>query len=236
MNHWMFLCGTGEQANKEQLARRMMEPLIKQGDIVEYVQYPASIGIFNPTRNPLDITQSSYQSRREGLKNLVAAIRRTGNVPVLVGYSLGAWVVSELLSSIARGLYPDLEVKLAITIGNPLRRPSVQGSAYGIAGSHEPYTVEHAELWSMDDIISNCPPNSILRKLPVIAEVFTGMPDKDYSIDTWRMLAGDWMKVHWAFPTLRDLQLIQKYVDGTGHVKDYLTAPYWEQVAQLGVL
>lgn len=102
------------------------------------VDYPASIGPANPQNSAAGC--SEQQSIDQGMRALVAAIHRSPNKVGLLGYSLGAEVVTRFLEAKARGEYPDCEVAWAANVANPLRvagdsiDPNPVG--FGINGQH----------------------------------------------------------------------------------------------------
>jgi hypothetical protein len=87
------------------------------------LDYPASIGVANHT---FAITgPSEEQSLTVGVVALAQLIRTTPNTVGILGYSLGAEVVSRFMEAKGRGEYPDCKVAFSACIANPLR---VQGT------------------------------------------------------------------------------------------------------------
>lgn len=126
--------------------------------------YPASIGMMNPERAFAGV--SLARSVELGLMTLATEIRRTPLPVVLLGYSLGAIVVTRFLEAQARGMNPDCEVAFAACIANPLRQPGDSRDApgapgFGIAGS--PVLGRIWEVANPRDGITCCPADSPLR-------------------------------------------------------------------------
>ena len=189
------------------------------------IPYPGSIGPVNLTPNPLDWTQGIAESRRIGKEMLIEAIEKTDGVPWIAGYSLGAYVVSDFLDEMQEDKHEDLCVTGAITVGNPRRQVG------GIAGPHKPWSrltgnqtrFEHLELAAPNDVIANCPPNSALRKVPYFVDAVTGLNSTGRTNFMSLVLTGA-MVPYWNL-TPRDVELCWKYLDGTGHARDYLKDP-----------
>lgn len=130
--------------------------------------YPASIGMMNPDRTLAGV--SLDKSVELGLIALATEIRRTPLPVVLLGYSLGAIVVTRFLEAQARGINPDCEVVFAACIANPLRQPGDSRDVYGapgfgIAGSTalSPALGRIWEVANPRDGITCCPADSPLR-------------------------------------------------------------------------
>lgn len=189
------------------------------------VPYPGSIGPVNLTPNPLDWTEGLDESRLIGKAMLAEAIRKTSDVPWIAGYSLGAYVVSDFLDEMSVGKHSDLYVHGAITVGNPRRTTG------GIAGAHKVWhantghtdNFHHLELAAPNDVIANCPPNSSLRKIPYFVEAITGLGKTD-AMKFMSLIVTGTFAPHWRL-TPRDLDLCWRYIDQTGHSRDYFKDP-----------
>lgn len=224
-DHYFFVGGAGEHPNRTQLGYLLLQKagVLKGNIVVHFINYPASIGPVNLTPNPVDFQENARQSIGAGVRELQRAEQniRPGDRCFLVGYSLGAWVVSNFLELTATNGYAIPELKAAITIGSPRRLATPTGG--GIAGGHGSYpsNVKHIEVSNWDDIVSNTPPRSWLRNLPFIEEVLTtGQYEgtRKSWVDVAMLFAG--MRL-----TQRDKDLLRKYVDQTGHNKAYLENP-----------
>lgn len=219
-NTIIFIGGTAEKPNSTMMGRVLLNRYFSPDDTFIYLKYPAAIGPMDLTPNPIDFAHSALQSRRAGVKELAREIAETESIPILVGYSLGAWVLSDFLEEMAAGKHPWLEVKSAITIGSPRRRAERFGG--GIAGNHGPYPrdVVHVELSNYNDIVSNTPVNSRLKFLPFVGDVLTTNQDAD-TRRAWQLLAKMYVAGFGTTFTLRDIDLLNRYRDGTGHGSDY---------------
>lgn len=223
MREIFFVSGTSEVSKnvKDTLAYKLCLPWIKKDDRCVGIDYPASIGIANTTPNPTDVLQSAKQSRKLAVIELVRAIRATNEVPFLVGYSLGAWAVTDFLEAKARGEYKDCFIAGAILIANPRNgAPSVFG--HGIAGKHAPFTpgLKVLELNNFRDGICCTPAKSALRIFPYLGEVFTFDVDEDTRKAYRDLIFAKW-KQEVALPTLHDVFLLQGYIDGKAHTVEY---------------
>lgn len=163
--------GTGEQRGSRD---NMLAAVTGKLDPAKYligpdIDFPASIGPVNPHTDVLGC--SEQQSIDLGVSELVATIRATPNRVGLLGYSLGAEVVTRFLEAQARGDYSECEVAWAANIANPLRCPgdSIDGRSpgYGINGPHGPWPagIPTWEVANPDDCITCCPADSPLRTL-----------------------------------------------------------------------
>jgi len=162
--------GTGEpQGGASNFLRQVTSRLPAERFHRHDLLYPASIGIANPTGDIRGVSEA--QSIRQGLFELERLIRSFNGQPVgLLGYSLGAMVVTRFLERQARGEYVGCQVSWAGMVANPLRnegdsfyQPHVPG--YGIAGRHERFSpdVKVWEIANPRDGITCCPDNSPLR-------------------------------------------------------------------------
>lgn len=152
------------------------------------VDYPASIGPANPQNNPRGVPL--LVSVLDGKVNLAAHIRDTSNPNVIViGYSLGAMVVSAFLEDMAAGAHylQGLQVSRVVLMSNPRRAPETPGGTYGIAGVHDDYPdgLPVVEVWNPADGITACPDGSPLR---LVAD---GIANMSLAVGGgWRTIAG----------------------------------------------
>lgn len=136
------------------------------------VNYPASYG------NPMAYADSV----EAGVRELIAAVRRTPNPAALIGFSQGAVVVARLAAEIRAGMHSDLDVRLVVTIANPERAAGeyvrecepfgrrLTGS--GVAGGRSlrgcPFPVLQ---YAIDgDVITNASPDSLVRDLADLSD------------------------------------------------------------------
>lgn len=225
MTEYMIVRGTGESLNSN-LPTAFMRPLLGPGDTLTQVDYPASIGPANPTPNTWG--PSMEKSLNLGLEALVAAVRRTPNIPVLVGYSLGAYVISRFLENLAAGKYPDLQVAGAIQIASP-RAPLVNGRE-GLARAHGRYSVPVCDIRNYWDMICNTPSDSPLMKITGLVAIGTlGVPD---GFDVWNWVSRELLRAS-APPSLGDLRLVEGYLPGGNedHTRPYLADPVFRRAA-----
>lgn len=221
----VLVAGCGEHIDKSMVAYNLCERWFEPTDDIVFLDYENSIGPVNSSSDPLDFDLGLNEALVNCEQNLAAHVKQTDNVPLIIGYSEGAYGVSNFLESIEAGRWPDLEVAGALLIASPRagRRLNVEG----IAGAHGPYPTLPQRIWGLSnyqDGIASTPYNSILRKLPGIVGLFTtNLPDIP-NVD-W---GSYFMKIfveNNAVPTLNDLTLIQGYLNGTTHVTDYFQKP-----------
>ena len=166
--YFLALRGTGEVVNATSnvLHRAYQET----NQFIEYVDvnYPASIAVANPSRDPFGPALSASIDRGTSvLWATVAEIRRLdpGAVIVVVGYSLGALV---LLAAMDEGI----PINRAIALANPARVSRSVGivdrAGYtGIASAFqaEPGDLPVFNIAHPNDGITSLHPKSPLRKL-----------------------------------------------------------------------
>ncbi|AWY06538.1 lysin B [Gordonia phage Trine] len=218
MTEYMILRGTGEDLT-ENLPATFIRPLIRAGDTVTHVNYPATIG---PLRPAGEAWASMDASRAAGKSALSQAVARTPNIPVLVGFSLGAYVVSDYLEDLAAGRIKGQTVAGAILIASP-RAPRANGRE-GIARAHGPYPkVPVCQVRNWGDIICNTPTASPLMKLTPLVSIGTGGVDLGWAL-------GELLRAS-ALPTATDLELLRGYADPRigAHDKAYLQDPQFRR-------
>lgn len=232
--HLIFVDGTGEKQGPDSFAERLLRPYIRSTDKISHLRYRNQIGpVGGDPRTEIQtwFRYSSLQARNDGVTSLVHKLIAADNDDVVViGYSLGAWVVSEFLEAKARGQYPNAKLRAAITIGSPRRHADKGYTGQGIAGPHGAYplNVAHVEIGNYNDIVSNTPAQSVLSTLPYVSDVLTLNFDY-YTRLAWvafgkKLLSG---RTSPRMFTDRDLQLLNAYVDGTGHAEEYFRNKLW---------
>lgn len=222
MTEYMILVGAGEKIDKSSVPYLLIKPYLRANDIVTFIKYPASIGPANPTPNPLDWGVGLGQSLAEGQRALRSAILGTPHVPVLVGYSLGAYVVSNYLEDRAKNKRWNEEIDRAILIANP--RAKLNNGRQGIAGAHGDFGgVKTYEITNWDDMIASTPTNSPLPKLKDFVDYVTGGM-KDINLLFWTLSKNNY------FPTLNDAYLLVGYANQEQHVHAYFRSPYVQRV------
>ncbi len=197
------LRGTGERINGPQLLDDVTSRLDPNRFRCIPVDYPASVGAANPQRNPLG--PSLKESLEVGKHALAQAIYLTPNRAGLIGYSLGAYVISEFLEDMQRGApYTyGCEIDFVALLANPRRAPSAEAPGYGIAGPHSTYPVR--QVWDIAnprDGICCCPPLSPLRTLSDALDAFTFAVGGGWSRDLadrvrrgrWQATRADWWR------------------------------------------
>lgn len=220
MTEYIIVVGTGERTGDENLPTAFLRPLLKPGDTLRYVEYPASIGPANPT--PGTWGAGLTRSRTAGLGALAHAVAVTPNVPVLLGYSLGAYVVSDYLEALAAGRYPGHEVAGAIMLANP-RAPRVNGRE-GLARGHGrfPSGVPVIEVRNYWDLICNTPSDSPLMKVTGLVAVATGGLMEGFDLAAW--VLQELLRAS-RLPTMDDYRLVTGYANGPEHTTRYLSEP-----------
>lgn len=227
--------GTGEQLNGESNLLRAVTLRLERPKFPIFVDlpYPASIGIMNPNRNLAGV--SMQQSLATGEMALAAEIRRTPNPVVLLGYSLGAMVVTRFLESQAGGEFDDCEVAFAANIANPLRRlgdsvDQAGAPGFGIAGQREPFTpwqlARYVEVANPRDGITCCPADSPLRTAADGLSNYSFAVGGGWSADLVdRILRRRWQPV--GLDWLRDpLGAWRSHAFAAEQVRDYLTGQH----------
>lgn len=220
MTEFIVLGGTGEKANAGNIPSTFLGPLLAAGDTLTHVDYPASIGPANP--NPGTWGAGLSRSRRAGLVALAAAVGRTPNIPILVGYSLGAYVVSDYLEAMAAGRYPDQQVAGAILLASP-RAPRVNGRE-GLARGHGRYPagVPVCQVRNWRDLICNTPADSPLMKVTGLVDLATGGLADGFDLVAW--VLGELLRAG-RLPTVTDYELVMGYANGPEHTTRYFTDP-----------
>lgn len=192
MKYFLALRGTGEPLNgKSNVLYRAWQ---ETKEFIEYVDvnYPASIAVANPARDPFGPALSASIDRGTSvLWATVAEIRRTdpGAVIVVAGYSLGALV---LLAAMDEGI----PINRAIALANPARVSRSVGivDITGYTGLASEYQAEPGDLPVFNvaypkDGITSLHPNSPLRKL--VPWVWA------LDLDDWE----PWLKYVWEYVT-----------------------------------
>jgi len=138
------------------------------------LSYPASVG---PVGAGTILGDSEDNSVTVGIANLAEMIRSTPNPVGVLGYSLGAEVVSRFAEAQCRGAHADCEVAFTACIANPSRREgdSIDPRSYGfgINGEHAAFPDRpHFEAASPNDVITSCAAGSPLRNLAVTMSSF----------------------------------------------------------------
>ncbi len=211
------------------------------------VDYPASIGPVNPHGAVGGC--SEQQSIERGVDELAAAIRRIPDKVGLLGYSLGAEVVTRFLEARAAGEYDDCEIVWAANIANPLRREgdSIDRDpvGFGINGQRGdwPEDVFTWEVASPGDGITSCPAQSPLRALADGVSAFSFAELGGWSMDLaerigrnrWQPDQLDWWRHpvrQWSTWT-RAAELMRGYLVGGTHNVAYIEGGYCDRLAAI---
>lgn len=211
------------------------------------VDYPASIGPANPQHRFEGCSEE--QSVALGVEALAAEIRATPNRVGILGYSLGAIVVTRFLEAKARGGYPDCEVEWVANIANPLRREgdSIDPGAvgFGINGQHGPWPDDIAtlEVAHRADGITCCPADSPLRTLADTMSAFSFAALGGWGSELaerirsnrWQLNHRDWRQSpirHWQLWS-QAAALMDGYVRGGAHNTKYRTDGHCDRLAAL---
>ncbi|WP_083894973.1 PE-PPE domain-containing protein [Nocardia tenerifensis] len=241
--------GTGERLGAP---ANMLSFVTRRLDRTKYsigpdIDYPASIGPANP-----EIYYdgcSEEQSVAQGVEALAAEIRATPNRVGILGYSLGAMVVTRFLEAKARGEYLDCEVEWAANIANPLRREgdsiSPDAVGFGINGQHGPWP-EDIPTWELAhhaDGITCCPADSPLRTLADTVSAFSfaamggwgsALAERIHS-NRWQPNRCDWWRdpVHHWRSWSQAAALMDGYLRGGAHNAMYRTSGYCDRLVAL---
>ncbi|MCM6777263.1 PE-PPE domain-containing protein [Nocardia sp. CDC159] len=211
------------------------------------VDYPASVGPINPRRDLGGC--SERQSVEVGVVALAAAIRRAPTKVGLLGYSLGAQVLTRFLEAKARGEFPDCELVWSATIANPLRRegdsidPSPTG--FGINGQRGewPGDIFTWEVACPLDPITSCPADSPLRNLADAVSAFGFAELGGWSLDLadrlrrnrWQPNRIEWWRhpMHAWDQWSRAAALIEGYLLAGTHTTAYIDNGYCARLAAI---
>ncbi|MGV9676196.1 PE-PPE domain-containing protein [Nocardia sp. NPDC003482] len=209
------------------------------------IDYPASVGPVNPGLSLAGC--SEQQSITAGVRAVAEEIRRTPTKVGLLGYSLGAQVVTRFLEAKARGAYGDCELVWAATVANPLRRQgdSIEPNpiGFGINGQHDewPDDIFTWEVASPADGITSCPADSPLRDLAEVVSAFSFAELGGWSTDlAERMRRNRWRpdRIEWWRDPVRAWDrwsraaaLMEGYLVGGAHTTAYVTNGYCARLA-----
>ncbi len=209
------------------------------------LDYPCSVGPFNAGGDPSG--PSEQQSVAVAHAHLADLIRSTDNLVGIMGYSLGAEVVSKFLEAKGRGEYVDCELAFAACVANPLRAEGDSidpvSTGYGINGEHAPWPdIPTFEAANPADAITSCPANSPLRTLADGLAAFTfaniGGWTQDLaqkllqrrfqptSLDWWRDPVGTWQAYGAAARSMLG------FLDHQDHVMTYIRDGYCTRLAE----
>lgn len=193
--------------------------------------YPASVGPFNPEGNPLGV--SLQQSVSAGTAALDIELFGDTEETYVLGYSLGAYVVSELLEIIAEGhALNEHGPSFVGLLANPRRapQPGVPVPGQGIAGPHGPWPegLRYAEIANPNDGIT-CS-NAVLG---TVSDQAAGFSLGNLIGSAWSVIKGvvtgrfqpsaldPANPVATAARYARAAELMAGYLDGTQHVGWY---------------
>lgn len=241
--------GTGEKLGAP---ANMLSYVTRKLDNTKYlvgpdIVYPASVGPANPENRFAGCSEE--ESVALGVHALVTAIRGTPNRVGILGYSMGAIVVTRFLEAKARGEYADCEVEWAANIANPLRREgdSIDQGAigFGINGQHGPWP-EDIPTWEVAhhaDGITCCPAESPLRTLADAVSAFSFAALGGWCADLadrirrnrWQLSRIEWWRQpirHWQ-EWSQAAALMDGYVRGGAHNVAYRAGGYCDRLAEL---
>lgn len=201
------------------------------------VPYPASVGPANSSGDVLG--PSEDESIAAGLPLLAAAIRATPNLVGLMGYSLGAELVSRFLELKAQGQYEDCELAWVALVANPRRAagesidPDPVGA--GINGPHGPWPAGLPVFTAANpsDGITSCPARSPLLALAEGMSAFSFAELGGWTATLAQQLVdGDWLAEQYTPAQLmRAGQLMYGYLLGSQHTSAYVTGGYLGRLA-----
>lgn len=188
------LRGTSERFNGSQflddVTRRLDPNRFQRTEIA----YPASVGAANFELNPFG--PSLNRSLTVGKYALADAVQRTPNRVGLLGYSLGAYVISSFLEDLYAGApyTRGCEIMFVATVANPRLAPGPGIPGYGIAGAHRTWpSVRRFEAFNPNDCICCCPDRSPLRGISDALDAFSFAEAGGWSADLAdRLRRGRW--------------------------------------------
>ncbi|WP_067671853.1 PE-PPE domain-containing protein [Nocardia miyunensis] len=233
--------GTGEPQGSP---NNMLTQVTRQLDPRRYrvlgdVVYPASVGVANEgfrINGP-----SEADSIRIGIANLATMIRSTPNMVVLLGYSLGAELVTKFSEAQARGLYSDCEIAATACVANPQRRAGDSidpvPAGFGINGERGVFPDRpHFEAANPRDAITSCAPGSPLRALADVMSAFGLAMIGAWSKDLLnRMLQRRWQPAGWG-DIMHPVKTWEMYQQAADDVRGYLTGQHTTAYSQGGYL
>jgi len=230
--------GTGEVAgtptNMLNLAVAQTTRPVNHTDL----DYPASVTISNPNGGLAGA--SELESRAVGLANLKALLETTPEPIILMGYSLGALVVSDYLEQRAAGLFGP-QIVAVINIANPSRwegdsygLPSV---GYGLDGPHGPWPmVPRYEIANPGDMITSASAWTPWRRFAVVIRGLSfGILDGAWvpallaGLDELKAqgLAANWRKPEWWIAFAQAPGELYGYLYGGEHTTAYTQRAQW---------
>lgn len=199
------------------------------------VSYPASIGFANQTFNP--VGPSEDESVKIGMESIASLTRSTDNKVGLLGYSLGAEVVSKFLEAQAAGEYADCEIAISACMANPLRREgdSIDAQPYGF-GINGQMAADpkhpHFECANPADGITSSPADSPLRSLADVVSAFGLSQIGGWGEDlVHRMLERRWQPVTWGW-WQHPVKTWDLYEEAAAEIRGYLTGAHTLQYEQ----
>nr|WP_296764098.1 PE-PPE domain-containing protein [Rhodococcus sp. (in: high G+C Gram-positive bacteria)] len=186
------------------------------------LDYPASYGVI-----PFPLSLSFDKSVRVGVDALVARIRATSRLVILVGFSQGSSVISVLLEEIAAGLHQDLEIAGVMLIANPMRAPghSVDPACegWGVSGEHGPWP-EGIPVWEIahpNDMICCLSGGSIIRTFGDLSSSFSIVDPVAWAVNVGTKISQRSLQAWWNIPE-------------RGRVKqasiDFARYPFWHLI------
>lgn len=219
--------GAGEPNNHpNNLLRNVTRRLDQRFADIGDVGYPASVGPVNPERNPFGPSLSASLS--EGKRNLAVRIKASPYRVGVLGYSLGAYVVSDFLEDMAAGAEytRGCEVLFVGLVANPRRAPGGKLPGYGIAGAHFDWpAIRTFDVAHPGDGIPCCPDKSPLRR---VADFLIAKQRPPQPAPSWR----DWLRD--PIGTKAQYDAAGRYIAGylgVEHNARYVTGGYLDRLA-----
>ena len=239
--------GTGEHRNAPSNmlfnVTRSLDP--GRFNVLGDLDYPASVGPANETGNPFGCSED--ESIRIGVENLAGMIRATPNTVGLLGYSLGAEVVTAFREAQVRGELGDCEIAWSACVANPRRAAGDSidpySSGFGINGQRAAFATGavHLEVANPADAITSCPQDSPLRTMADQTSAFTFA-----ALGGWTRDLGEKMLQRRFQPSARSWwrnpihafdvygaagRGILGYLSGKDHIHTYISGGYLERLA-----
>lgn len=237
MTHLVTICGTGEVAGTPTNMLNLVAAMADRPFTHTDLDYPASVTISNPNGDLAGA--SELESRAVGLANLKALLETSPEPVILMGYSLGALVVSDYLEQRAAGL-PGPNIVAVINIANPSRwehdsygLPSV---GYGLDGQHGPWPmVPRYEIANPADMITSASKWSPWRRFAVVirglsfGNLGAWVPALLAGLDELKAqgLGSNWWKPEWWVAFAQAPGELWGYLYGGEHTTAYTDRAQW---------
>ncbi len=206
------------------------------------IPFFASIGPMNPEKSFLGASLKA--SRESGKLHLLQYLRENEGPFIILGYSLGAIVVTVTIEELVEvgDWYTLHKIGAVANFANPLRNEGdsffeFDVPGYGIAGQHAPFPegLLYYEMANRFDGITCCAYDSPLRNLPDVGDAFSFAITGGWSQDLidrlyqqrWQLMSWQW----WKNPR----RIAVRHVEAIGLLHGYLYTGQHTLVYQQGL-